>query len=107
MAVAVVLARCSAPERARSIADSGAIGGTHSTGCRARFSMFSGRPCGLRACSCCMRQALRGQLALLCSTGVMRVVAWATVVLAGLLALAFLLVFVELDSTKIASKNTV
>jgi peptidoglycan/LPS O-acetylase OafA/YrhL len=37
----------------------------------------------------------------------MRVVAWATVVLAGLLALAFLLVFVDLDSTKIASKNTV
>jgi peptidoglycan/LPS O-acetylase OafA/YrhL len=37
----------------------------------------------------------------------MRVVAWATVVLAGLLALAFLLVFVDLDSTKIASRDTV
>ena len=34
MAVAVVLARCSAPVRVRSIADSGAVGGTHSTGCR-------------------------------------------------------------------------
>ena len=55
MAVAVVLARCSAPERVRSIADSGAVGGTHGTGCRARFSMFSGRPGGLRACSCCVR----------------------------------------------------
>ena len=41
--MAVVLARCSAPERVRSIADSGAVGGTHSTGCGAPFSMFSGR----------------------------------------------------------------
>src|SRR5450759_4488457 len=43
MATAVVLARCSAPERMRSIADSRAVGGTHNTGCRARFSMFSSR----------------------------------------------------------------
>jgi len=31
--VVVVLARCSAPERVRLIADSGAVGGTHSTAC--------------------------------------------------------------------------
>jgi hypothetical protein len=37
------LTRCSAPERMRSIADSRAVGGTHNTGCRARFSMFSSR----------------------------------------------------------------
>jgi hypothetical protein len=47
-----VLARCSAPERVRSIADSGAVGCTHSTGCRARFSMLCSRgrhpPCLLR-----------------------------------------------------------
>jgi hypothetical protein len=36
---AVVLARCSAPEWVRLIADSGAVGGTHSTGCRKRFSI--------------------------------------------------------------------
>ncbi len=53
--MAVVLERRSAPERVRSIADSGAVGRTHSTGCRARFSMCFGRAGGLRACSCCMR----------------------------------------------------
>jgi hypothetical protein len=40
---AVVLARCSAPERVRLIPDSGAVGGTHSTGCQARFSMRCSR----------------------------------------------------------------
>ena len=49
---AIVLARCSAPERVRLIADSGAVGGTHSTGCRERFSMLCSRgrrpPCSLR-----------------------------------------------------------
>jgi hypothetical protein len=49
---AVVLARCSAPERVRLIADSGAVGGTHSTGYRERFSMLCSRgrrpPCLLR-----------------------------------------------------------
>ena len=49
---AVVLARCSAPERVRLIADSGAVGGTHSTGCRERFYMLCSRgrrpPCLLR-----------------------------------------------------------
>jgi hypothetical protein len=36
-AAAVVLARCSVLCRRREIADSGAVGGTHSTGCRTRF----------------------------------------------------------------------
>ncbi len=52
MAMAIVLARCSTPERVRSIADSGAVGSTHSTGCRARFRMFCSRgrrpPCLLQ-----------------------------------------------------------
>jgi hypothetical protein len=43
MATAVVLSRCSVPDRVRSIADSGAAGGTHGTGRRARFSMLCGR----------------------------------------------------------------
>ncbi len=43
MAATVVLAHCSAPERVRLIADSGAVGGTHSTGCRERFSMLCSR----------------------------------------------------------------
>jgi hypothetical protein len=56
MAVAVVLARCSAPQRVRSIADLGAVGGTHNTGCRARFCGFAVGAGGLRACSgCCAR----------------------------------------------------
>jgi hypothetical protein len=38
MATAVLLERCSAPERVRSITDSGAVGSTHGTGSRARFS---------------------------------------------------------------------
>jgi hypothetical protein len=38
-AAPVVLARYSAPDQVRLIADSGAVGGTHSTGCRVRFSM--------------------------------------------------------------------
>ena len=37
IAMAVVLARCSAHEGVRSMADSGAAGGTYGTGCRARF----------------------------------------------------------------------
>jgi hypothetical protein len=37
MAMPVVLARRSVVGRRREIADSGAFGGTHSTGCRARF----------------------------------------------------------------------
>src|ERR1017187_6593849 len=41
---AVVLARCSAPERASLIADTAAVGGTHSTGCRG--------PSGLSTTSC-------------------------------------------------------
>src|ERR1035437_2899796 len=41
--VVVVLARCSAPERVRLIADSTAVGGTHRTGCRERFSMLCTR----------------------------------------------------------------
>jgi hypothetical protein len=49
---AVVLARCSAPERVRLIADSGAVGGTHSAGYRERLSMLCSRgrrpPCLLR-----------------------------------------------------------
>ena len=53
MATAVDLARCSAPERVRSIADSGAVGGTHNTGCRARFCSFAVGAGGLRACSGC------------------------------------------------------
>ena len=40
---AVVLARCSAPERVRLIADSSTAGSTHSTGCRERFSMLCSR----------------------------------------------------------------
>jgi len=43
MATAVVLARRSVPERVRLIADSGAVGGTHSTGCRARFCVLCSR----------------------------------------------------------------
>ena len=39
MAKTVVLARCSAPERVHLIADSGVLGGIHSTGCLVRFSM--------------------------------------------------------------------
>jgi len=46
MAVAVVLARCSAPGRVRSIADSGAVGGTHSTGCRMWFDGLQSRARG-------------------------------------------------------------
>jgi hypothetical protein len=42
-----------APERVRLIADSGAVGGTHSTGCRARFCSFAVGAGGLRAGSCC------------------------------------------------------
>jgi hypothetical protein len=38
-ATVVVLARCSAPNRVRSIADSGAVGATCSTICQVRFSM--------------------------------------------------------------------
>ena len=49
---AVVLARCSAPERVSLIAGSGAVGGTHGTGCRERSSMLCSRgrrpPCSLR-----------------------------------------------------------
>jgi hypothetical protein len=57
----LVLARCSAPGRVCSIAGSGGVGGTHSTGCRERFSMFSGRAGGLRACSgCCARNNTSG-----------------------------------------------
>jgi hypothetical protein len=41
---AVVLARCSAPERVSLIADTAAVGGTHSTGCRG--------PSGLSTTSC-------------------------------------------------------
>jgi len=37
MAMPVVLARRSVVGRRHEIADSGAFGGTHSTGCRARF----------------------------------------------------------------------
>jgi hypothetical protein len=37
------LARCSAPGRVRSIADSDSVGGTHSTGCRVRFCMLCSR----------------------------------------------------------------
>jgi hypothetical protein len=40
---AVVLARCSAPEWVRLIADSGAVGGTHSTGYQERFSILCSR----------------------------------------------------------------
>ena len=52
MAMAVVLARCSAPGRVCSIAGSRTVDGAHRFGCRKRFSMFSGRAGGLRACSC-------------------------------------------------------
>jgi hypothetical protein len=37
MAPAVVLSRYSVPEWVRSIDDSGAVGGAHSTGCRTQF----------------------------------------------------------------------
>jgi hypothetical protein len=42
-ATLVVLARRSAFKRVWSIADSGAVGGTHSTGYRERFSMLCSR----------------------------------------------------------------
>jgi hypothetical protein len=52
MAMAVNLARCSAPGRVCSIADSRTVDGTHSTGYRDRFSMLCSRgrrpPCLLR-----------------------------------------------------------
>jgi hypothetical protein len=50
-----VLARCSAPERVRSIAGVGAVGGNHNTGCRARFCSFAVGAGDLRVGSCCMR----------------------------------------------------
>lgn len=43
VATAVVLARYSAPDQMRLIADSGAVGGTHSTGCRERSSLRCSR----------------------------------------------------------------
>ena len=56
MALAVVLARYSVPEWVRSIDDSGAVGGAHSTDCR-RSSVYSAARAGaLPACSsCCAR----------------------------------------------------
>ena len=43
MATAVDLARCSAPERVRSIADSSAAGGIHGTGSRVRLCILCSR----------------------------------------------------------------
>ena len=58
-ATVVILARCSAPGRVCLIADSNAVGGTHSTGCRERFSMLCSRgrrpPCLLRLLRPCVR----------------------------------------------------
>ena len=57
MAMPVVLARRSVVGRRREIADSGASGGTHSTGCRARFWVR----CGQRRRPPCLLPLLRPQ----------------------------------------------